>query len=250
MKKILGLKRIIFVCTALLNNATMAWQNNWAQAETSAKCDNCPMHASKQGYHHSFADAQQWVKKFDDPTRAKWQKPDEVIKVLNIGATDKIADIGAGTGYFSLRIAKAYPNTTVYAADVEPSMIAYLKAQTKKESLPNHVPVKVLANKAKLPSKVNLVMVVDTYHHIDDRVAYFDALRKQLLPNGRVAIIDFTAESPEGPPPEHRISKADLEDEMEKAGFSLNQDISLLPYQYFLIFKPESAAGLSPPARP
>lgn len=239
MNKTFNSNRIVFACTALSINSIVAGQHDWAKAETSANGDNCPMHASKQGYHHRFTHAQEWVKKFDDPARAEWQKPDEVIKALNIGATDKISDIGAGTGYFSLRIAKAYPHATVYAADVEPSMIAYLKAQTKRESLPNHMAVKVSANKAKLPSKVNLVMVVDTYHHIDDRIVYFDSLRKQLLPNGRIAVIDFTKESPEGPPPEHRISKADLEDEMKKAGYSLNQDISLLPYQYFLIFKPE-----------
>lgn len=237
MQKTFGTNRIIFIFTALLINATVAGPHNWAQAETSS---NSPMHASKQGYHHSFAGAQRWVKKFDDPARAQWQKPDQVIKALNIGATDKIADIGAGTGYFSLRIAKAYPHATVYAVDVEPSMITYLKEQTERESLPNHVAVKVPANKAKLPNKVNMVIVVDTYHHIDDRVAYFDGLRKQLLPNSRIAIIDFTAQSPEGPPPEHRITKPDLEDEMKKAGYSLNQDISLLPYQYFLIFKPET----------
>jgi cyclopropane fatty-acyl-phospholipid synthase-like methyltransferase len=245
MKKTLGFKRMVFVCTGLLTNATVAGRHNLAQAEASANSDNSSMHASKQGYHHSFAGAQKWVKKFDDPARAKWQKPDEVIKALNIGATDKIADIGAGTGYFSLRIARAYPHAKVYAADAEPSMTAYLKEQTKRESLPNHVAVKVQAKKAKLPTMVNLVMVVDTYHHIDDRIVYFAALRKQLLPNGRIAIIDFTAESPEGPPPEHRISRADLEDEMNKAGYSLLQDISLLPYQYFLIFKPETPADFS-----
>lgn len=250
MKKILGINPIVCLCTGLLTNATVADQHNWAKADTSANCDNCPTETSKQGYHHSFAGAEKWVKKFDDPARAKWQKPDEVIKALNIGATDKIADIGAGTGYFSLRIAKAYPHAKVYAGDVEPTMITYLKDETKKEALPNHVAVKVSDNKVKLPTKVNLVMVVDTYHHIDDRVAYFDALKKQLLPNGRIAIIDFTAESPEGPPPEHRISKADLEDEMKKAGYVPLQDISILPYQYFLIFKPETKAGLSPSAPP
>lgn len=210
-----------------------------AQAEQPASNNETSVHHSKQGYHHSFDDVEKWVKKFDDPARDKWQKPDEVIKALKIGATDKVADIGAGTGYFSLRIARAYPSATVYAADVEPSMIDYLNKQSSKENLSNHVAVKIPTDKPDLPGKVNLVLVVDTYHHIDDRTSYFETLRKkQLLPNAKVVIIDFTAESPEGPPAEHRMSKADVQAEMQSAGYALDQDIQMLPYQYFLIFKP------------
>ncbi len=237
MKTIRNLNLIILVCIALLLNVSIPCWLNSAQAEPTANSDKCPIYPCKQGYHRSFDDAEKWVKKFDDPARDKWQKPNEVINALKIGATDKIADIGAGTGYFSLRIAQAYPTATIYAADSEPSMFEYLKKQTEKKSLRNHAPVKVPADKADLPSMINLVLIVDTYHHIDDRVSYFDALRKQLLPNGRVAIIDFTAESPEGPPPEHRISKMGVQDEMRKAGYTLDQDISLLPYQYFVIFR-------------
>lgn len=198
-------------------------------------------HIGKPGYHKSFHGAEKWVKKFDDPARDKWQMPMETIKALNIGATDKIVDIGAGTGYFSLRIAKDYPGVTVYAADVEPSMIEYLKEQTEKRSLPNHIPTKIETNSVKLPDKVDLVLVVDTYHHIDNRPAYFGALKSQLIRNGRVAIIDFTAESPEGPPPGHRISKEELRAEMKEAGYVLDSDIALLPYQYFMTFKPEAS---------
>ncbi len=197
------------------------------------------MHSSNHGYHRSFAGAEKWVKKFDDPARDEWQKPDEVIKALKIGENDKIADIGAGTGYFSLRIAQAYPSVKVYAADVEPSMVKYLKKKTQMKGLSNHFPIKVRTDRADLPSKVNLVIVVDTYHHIDDRDTYFSEMKKVLFPEGRIAIIDFTSDSPEGPPTKHRISKSDLQEEMKKAGYALDQDISLLPYQYFLIFTPK-----------
>lgn len=191
----------------------------------------------KQGFHHSFEDTERWIQKFDDPKRDEWQKPAEVIKALNIGATDKIVDIGAGTGYFSLRIAKAYPTAKVYAADVEPNMVAHLEKQAKSISVPNHIAIKVEPTKVSLPEKVNLILVVDTYHHIDDRESYFGSLRKQLADNARIAIIDFTPESPEGPPPEHRISKNELQKEMEDAGYKLDKDVTLLPNQYFLIFK-------------
>lgn len=211
---------------------------NFAQAKEESLSKNCPLHIGKEGYHKSFAGAEQWVKKFDDPARDKWQRPKEVITALKIGPIDNIADIGAGTGYFSLRIARAYPGATVYAADVEPDMITYLKQQATKQDLSNHKAVLLPPDKPSLPAKVNLVLVVDTYHHISQRISYFAALKNHLMPDARVAIIDFTAKSPEGPPPEHRLSKAELTAEMKEAGYEMSEDVELLPYQYFLIFKP------------
>jgi len=210
---------------------------NFAQAKEESLSKNCPLHIGKEGYHKSFAGAEKWVKKFDDPARDKWQMPKEVIAALKIAKDDKIADIGAGTGYFSLRIARAYPGTTVYAADVEPDMITYLKQQATKQDLSNHKAVLLPADKPSLPAKVNLVLVVDTYHHISQRISYFADLKKHLMPDARVAIIDFTAKSPEGPPPEHRLSKAELTAEMKEAGYEMSEDVELLPYQYFLVFK-------------
>lgn len=195
-------------------------------------------HSCKPAFHRSFENAEAWAKKFDDPARDKWQKPDEVIQALKIAPADKIADIGAGTGYFSLRIAEAHPDVSVIAADIEPGMIEYLKTQAEKKSLRNHEAVKVAADKPDLPEAVNVVLIADTYHHIDNRVAYLQALKRVLLPNARVVIIDFTADSPEGPPPEYRLSKADVGEEMKKAGYSLIEDVQLLPYQYFLVFTP------------
>jgi len=226
----------------LLSNMTQVE----AQAKTGADTANATMHtnhpnhsnhSNHQGYHHSFSDAKKWVEKFDAPARNDWQKPDQVIQALNLKDTDRIADIGAGTGYFSLRIARAHPSVTVYATDVEPDMIKYLEEQTQKEGLHNHIPILIKPNNIHLPEKVNIVIVVDTYHHIDDRVSYFAKLKKQLLPDNKIAIIDFSAESPEGPPPEHRISKEALIEEMKNAGYSVEKELTFLPNQYFVIFK-------------
>lgn len=212
---------------------------NFAQAKEESLSKDCPLHIGKEGYHKSFAGADKWVKRFDDPSRDKWQMPKEVIAALKIDKDDKIADIGAGTGYFSLRIARAYPDSTIYGADVEPDMITYLKQQATKQHLSNHKAVMLPTDKPALPAKVNLALVVDTYHHISQRISYFAALKKHLLPDAKIAIIDFTAQSPEGPPPEHRLSKAEVIEEMKKSGYNIHEDISLLPYQYFLVFKPK-----------
>lgn len=210
-----------------------------AHTEAPEEHEKKSMHTSKHGYHRSFSDIEASIKRFDDPNRANWQKPYEVIQALKINPNDSIADIGAGTGYFSLRIAKAYPGCTVYAGDVETGMVAYMEEQSKKQELPNHKALLLPMNKAKFPGKVDLVLVVDTYHHIDDRTEYFSALKKMLRPGARVAIIDFTKESPEGPPAEHRISKEELEKEMQAAGYKTVEEIKLLPYQYFVVFSPE-----------
>lgn len=194
------------------------------------------MHHHKHGFHKSFDDAEKWSKKFDDPARDKWQLPDETINALKLGANDKVLDLGAGTGYFSLRIAKAYPNVTVYAADVEPDMVEYLRKQTAQRALPNHIPVIIAGNSVELPHQVNTVIVVDTYHHIDNRPSYFGALKKHIVHGGKIVIVDFKPDSPEGPPPDHRISKAQLITEMEEAGYSVEQDVDCCPYQYVVSF--------------
>jgi SAM-dependent methyltransferase len=157
------------------------------------------------GFHRSFDDAERWAKEFDDPARDAWQKPDEVLDALHLERSARVADLGAGTGYFSARIAKRVPEGKVFGVDIEPGMLRYLRERAQREHLDVLVPVLAGADSPNLPEPVDLVLVIDTYHHIDNRVAYFSRLRTSLLPGGRVAIVDFKADSPNGPPPEHRI---------------------------------------------
>jgi ubiquinone/menaquinone biosynthesis C-methylase UbiE len=189
------------------------------------------------GYHKSFKDVEKYADKFDNENRDKWQRPQEVINALKIGAQDKIVDLGAGTGYFAFRIARAYPEATVYAADCESNMVKYLKKHAKEDNVANLLPVKTPTEKLVLPAKVNLVLVVNTYHHIDDRVCYFHDVRKLMLPGAKLVIIDFTRASAMGPPAEHRVSREKVKSELKEAGFALTDDLKLLPNQHFLIFQ-------------
>jgi|AGTN01.1.fsa_nt_gi Methylase involved in ubiquinone/menaquinone biosynthesis len=195
----------------------------------------------KHGYHKEFKGIDYWVKVFDDPKRDKWQRPEKVVSALNVEPKQIVADIGAGTGYFSFRIAKSQPEAKVYAADVEKEMVDYLTKVVKERAIPNVIPFQIKPGTPDLPERIDLALVVDTYHHIDDRVSYFSELRSRLRPDGRVAIIDFTMDSPEGPPRKHRILKEDLVKELSAAGFCLDNEVDELPYQYFLIFKPTTA---------
>lgn len=185
---------------------------------------------------HKFDDPARFAKSFDDPARDGWQMPSRVIDALALKAGMSVADIGAGTGYFSMRLAKL-PGVSVFAVDVEPAMVDYLKQRAAKEHLTNVTPVRAAATSPNLPEPVDVVLVVDTYHHLPNRPAYFRDLRKSLKPGGRVAIVDFRKDAPDGPPVDFRFTPQQIQDEMTQAGYQLAATHDFLPRQHFLIFR-------------
>jgi SAM-dependent methyltransferase len=190
---------------------------------------------------HRFDDPERYAKSFDDPARDSWQMPAQVIDILGLSPDASVADIGAGTGYFSVRLAKAVPRGIVYAVDVEPSMLEHIRNRAVGEHLHNVVTVQASSASPNLPKPVDLVIIVDTYHHLPSRAAYFRELTKSLTTGGRVAIIDFRKDSPEGPPPEFRFEADQIIGEMKQAGYRLEARHDFLPRQHFLVFRPEAA---------
>lgn len=192
----------------------------------------------QQPMHGGFSDAEHWSRVFDDPARDLWQKPAEVVRALELAADAVVADIGSGTGYFAVRLARAVPRGRVYAADIEPDMVRFLNERAAKEGLANLHSVRATEDGPNLPAPVDLALLVDTYHHISRRSEYFTGLKKMLASGGRVAIIDFTLDAPTGPPKRHRIAAAAVKAEMQRAGYQLAGEHGFLPNQYFLIFVP------------
>jgi ubiquinone/menaquinone biosynthesis C-methylase UbiE len=203
-------------------------------------------HSPEQHEHHStarhdppdkFDDAAKWSKVFDDPKRDAWQRPDDVIRELALRPDQVVADLGAGTGYFTIRLARAVPKGKVYGIDLSQGMLDWIEKRAAREKLSNVATILASPDDPKLPKGIDLLLVVDTFHHITDRVAYFQRIRGQLARGGRVVIIDYKpGELPVGPPDGHKIPRHAIEREMKKAGYEQCRSWDELPYQHTLFF--------------
>jgi SAM-dependent methyltransferase len=151
-----------------------------------------------------------------------------------------VADVGCGPGYFTRRLARAVPAGVVYAVDVEPRQLDRLNAHLRDDGLVNVVPVLATAADPHLPpGRLDMILVVDTYHHFDNRAQYLQTLKRGLKPAGRLVLIDYRKEPlPVGPPVAHKFAREQELSETESAGFQLIDEPTFLPYQYFLIFTP------------
>ncbi len=210
-------------------------------AETPAKSEDAVHHGHHGPMHHRFEDAEAWAEAFDDPERDAWQKPDDVIAMMKLAPDAVVADVGAGTGYFATRLARAVPQGRVVAADIEPDMVRYLTERAAKESLANLVAVQGAADDPKLTDPVDVVFMCNTAHHVADRSAYFERVASYLNNGGRVIIVDFRPDAPDdapGPPKKHRITPETLAGELTAAGYEhLVTDAETLPYQYVSVFQ-------------
>ncbi len=192
-----------------------------------------------QEMHHLHGDPAAYIASLDDPARDAYQKPDEVLKALALREGEVVADIGAGSGYFALRFARAVGDAgRVYAVDVSPDMIRHLNRRLRDTGIRNVVPVLSDPDDPLLPdASVDRFVIVDTWHHIDDKEKYLGLMKRMLKPGGKVVHIDFQKrELPVGPPVGMKIARDDLVRQMEAAGFRLVAEHGFLPYQYFLVF--------------
>ncbi|MEX2353951.1 MAG: class I SAM-dependent methyltransferase [Gammaproteobacteria bacterium] len=199
---------------------------------------------SQQQHHHGAANTnmnqnsfETLVANFEDESRDTWQKPEEVMALIGDIQGKTVMDIGSGTGYFSFRLAKA--GAKVICADVDDRFLAYIEDKMKREDISDEQMElrKVPYHSSTLePAEADMVLIVDTYHHIQERVDYFTEVRRGLKPGGKLVVIDFEKrELPVGPPVSIKLSEDAVVAELVRAGFSdfsINRD--LLPYQYII----------------
>src|ERR1035437_8967251 len=195
--------------------------------------------SSTQEMHRLQQDSKAYIARLEDPKRDAYQKPEEVVKALNIKEGEVIADIGAGSGYFTGRLARPVGEKgRVYAVDVSPDMIVHLNRRVRDLNLRNVVTILCAPDDPLLAdASVDRFFICDTWHHIGGHGKYLALLKKMLKPGGQVIMVDFKrAKTPVGPPMEIRIDRDDLVREMETNGFQLAAEHTFLQYQYFLIF--------------
>jgi SAM-dependent methyltransferase len=193
------------------------------------------------GGHHRFDDPARFAKMFDSEERIAWQKPDAVIAGLGLAEDAVIADIGAGTGTFTVRFAKALPRGKVYANDVEPAMVAHLTARAAAEGLTNVAPVLGTAEDPKLPEELDLAFVCDVFHHIEAPSSFFGQVLKRLKPEGRLVIVDFKKDAPEGspgPPKAMRLRSEEVIAALSPLGLVVERvDETMLEFQYVIVLR-------------
>jgi ubiquinone/menaquinone biosynthesis C-methylase UbiE len=206
-------------------------------------CAIVPATLGQEGHRHgahAHESNEGYIRALEDPSREAWQQPDRVVQMLNVHPGEEVADLGAGSGYFTLRLAQEVGSAgKVYALDVEKDMLAQIERRAEEEGLQNIETILSDPDDPKLGSRsVDLIFICNVLHHIENRAAYYPYLLRALRPGGRLVNIDFhKRELPLGPPVEMKIEKRECIREIEAAGFRLVEDLDLLEYQYFLIFE-------------
>ena len=156
---------------------------------------------------------------------------------MELTPSSRVADIGAATGYFPVRIARVVPEGVVYGVDIEPTLVNFLNLRAHREGLTQLIGLVCSAEDPRIPEPVDVVLVCDTYHHIGGRVDYFRRLKASLRPGGRLVIVDFKkGDFPVGPDDDHKLSREQVTEELRLGGYEPSEQVELR-YQYVLVFR-------------
>jgi predicted methyltransferase len=195
---------------------------------------------SEAEMHRLHGDSKAYIAMLEDPERDAYQKPHEVLMALDLKPGEVIADLGSGSGYFTLRLAAHVGDAgKVYAVDVAPDMVVHLNRRLRDAGVKNVQTILAAPDDPLLPdASVNRFFICDVWHHIDDQPKYLGLMKKMLKPGGQVVMIDFhKKETPTGPPMGMRIARETLVAQMEANGFRVAKEHTFLPYQYFVVFE-------------
>jgi ubiquinone/menaquinone biosynthesis C-methylase UbiE len=174
------------------------------------------------------------------PERQAEEHPDEALDALKIPKGAVVADIGAGVGYFSWRLAERVgPEGAVYAEDIQQEMLDQLGRNMRDRKITNVRPVLGTIDDPKLPkASLDLVLLVDVYHEFSEPEKMLDRIRESLKPNGRLVLLEYRAEDPKIPiRPEHKMTLKQVQAEVQPEGFRFDQSIEVLPEQHIIVFR-------------
>lgn len=218
-------------------NISVLWISLWVAISCLGQHHHHHKDSTKTANQYmNQSDFETLVKRFESPERDAYQKPEKVLQYLGNLKGKKIMDIGAGTGYFSVKLAQK--GAKVIAADVSEDFQNYLKKRIEQNKIKNIELRKIPYDSPQLKEdEVDIVFMVNTYHHIENRVEYFSKVKKGIKRNGSLLIIDFfkIADTPVGPPIDHKLSIDEVITELKKAGYThFDIRVDILPYQYII----------------
>jgi len=172
----------------------------------------------------------------DRPDRAEREQPERVLDALHLDPHSTVGDVGAGTGYFTIRLARRVAK--VFATDLQPEMLELLQANVARAHLANVEAVHAGEHDAALPARCcDLVLLVDVYHELSDPTAVIAGIRRALTDHGRLVLIEYRGEDPEVPiKPEHKMTLPQIKTELGALGFSFVESLEFLPDQRVVIF--------------
>jgi ubiquinone/menaquinone biosynthesis C-methylase UbiE len=190
------------------------------------------------GSHGNPADVKRMIRRQLDPRRAAWQKPEAVVRTLRLRRGDVVAEVGAGPGFWTERLARAVgPAGHVYAVDPEPVLLEVLRRRL--DGVRNVTPVLNRDDDPMLPpGRCDLALIVNAYHHFADAPAFLRRVARCLKPGGRLANIDWAdRDTPQGPPAGRRVPPAEFLHAARRAGLILVAEHDFLPQQYFFVLR-------------
>ena len=191
--------------------------------------------------HRNPKNIRSYLRRLLAPERDAWQQPDRVVKALGLKKGSTVAEIGAGPGYFTLRLARVVGKSgSVLAVEVEPKLIVVLRDRLREQRVSQVVPVLGFPDDPLLPlASCDAIVAVNVFHHVADLPGYLKRLARSLKPGGFIADIDFQkVERPVGPPVDHVLARDETVALARRAGLRLSGEHDFLPYQYFLLLAP------------
>jgi ubiquinone/menaquinone biosynthesis C-methylase UbiE len=244
MKKLFQL--LSFICFTLLYCSCNHSDNKTVSSSDNNKKENevpidCPLRKQGINMNHMkpFADVEKYIEFLERKDRAIWQKPDAVISTMELKGTETIADVGAGSGYFSFRFASKLPKGKVIAIDIEPEMIRHIHHKVMSSDIENIEVVLASEDDPKVPEKVDIVFICDVLHHLKNRAKWLDKLYSEINKGTKLILIEFKEGNlPEGPPEKMKISAKEMLTLVSGAGFALiKKNTTILPYQNYFVFE-------------
>ena len=233
------MKRIVIIITFFAclgcNNTHQGTETDQTKEHTHEHYEDKHVKHGSANEHMHESSVKELIERFESPERDAYQKPEDVLNYLGDIQGQTIMDIGAGSGYFSVKLAEKGAN--VIAADVEDEFLEFIRDRIDKNNLKTIETRKIPYDSPNLKEKeADMVLIVNTYHHIEDRSDYFSKVKKGTKDNGELVVIDFfKTDVPVGPPTEHKISIDVVVDELKKAGYtSFLINVDLLPYQFII----------------